>query len=545
MPKYMKQRGPRKIWHFQRPIPPDVKGLVDATLFREKSLHTSDEREAEKRVRPYILATDIAIDQARMRKAAPDRVTALPPAQKREVESAGGVDGYRREVTDDVFRHNILEAALSMNVLPEDFLVERAAAHAHRLQRGADAGELEALAEIIREKAMTLQRVGLVVEEAKRLERATEPGLFEARDRWVEGTNPPPGTLRQFTYAVRRFCEVNGDLPLKSITKAHLRTFADRLRELPIVPNSQLDLNFDQAVAMGKRKGWKTIAHATLVKHVQGIKAIFAHVAKYTEWVDSNPFADFAIAEPRGKKSDRKDNGRKPFTSDQLEALITTLEAEKSLTDDDYWPPMLALYQGARLEEICQLDKADVVEIDCIPCLRITDALDEFDGDTDKKLKNKASVRTVPIHPALIAKGFMDFERHSKRASNGPKLFTSFEMDADKRWGGNYGKRFGRLLREKAKITDPKVVFHSFRHTWTDAARNAGLPFEIRAALAGRETEDDGVTAEALKSSEKGYGKGFSMPVLLEHLAKVDPLRAPRTRVTQNDAERSVGAMAN
>lgn len=50
---------------------------------------------------------------------------------------------------------------------------------------------------------------------------------------------------------------------------------------------------------------------------------------------------------------------------------------------------------------------------------------------------------------------------------------------------------------------------------------------------------------EALRSSEKGYGKGFSMPVLLKHLAKVDPLRASRTGVMQNDAERRVDAMVN
>lgn len=99
MPKYMKQRGPNKIWHYQRVAPPDVKGMVDPELFREKSLKTADVRQAEKANRPYVLAADIAIDQARARLAAPDRVAVLPPVQKREVESVGGVDALPRRAT--------------------------------------------------------------------------------------------------------------------------------------------------------------------------------------------------------------------------------------------------------------------------------------------------------------------------------------------------------------------------------------------------------------------------------------------------------------
>ena len=94
------------------------------------------------------------------------------------------------------------------SVMPDDYLAERVAARAQRLQRGADAAELEVLAQIIREKAMTLQCIGVVVEEAKRLERASDPGLYEARDSWAK--DQQASTVRQASYAVRCFCEVNG-----------------------------------------------------------------------------------------------------------------------------------------------------------------------------------------------------------------------------------------------------------------------------------------------------------------------------------------------
>lgn len=523
MPSYLKQRG--GVWYFQRQIPPDVKDRVDAKLFREKSLKTGDRKQAEKAVRPYIVATDVAIDEARARLRAPCQLSLLSPGQRREVEAAGGVEDLEAETKDDVRQYNVLEAAIDMIANTSDeFLANRVAGHAQRLQRSADAAELEALAQIIREKSRILHRVGIVLDEVKRLDRAADPGLNEVVEHWARTTEPPEQTRRQFSYAVRRFCELNGDLPVKALTRAHLRAFADRLPELPAnIPVAHLDLVYNDVVAFGRRNGWKTLSDATISKHLQGLRAIVGH-AVAQGFLDSDPFEGFRFKKTRGRKSDAKADGRKPFSSGQLKALLSTLSIEKTPDEDDYWPPLISLCQGARLEEICQLDKSDVTEQSGIPCIRITDAVDECDGDTGKKLKNEASVRTVPIHPALIEMGFLEFGRKAKRRSSGPKLFGTFAPDRRGRYGGPYGKRFARLLREKAKITDPKVVFHSLRHTWTDAARNAGVPVEIRERLAGREPS---------QGSEKGYGVGFSVAVLLEHLAKIDPfalLKKPESR---------------
>jgi hypothetical protein len=50
----------------------------------------------------------------------------------------------------------------------------------------------------------------------------------------------------------------------------------------------------------------------------------------------------------------------------------------------------------------------DVTEIDGVPVLRITDEGD-VDQDTPRSLKNEDSRRDVPIHPALVAEGFLDY----------------------------------------------------------------------------------------------------------------------------------------
>ena len=138
--------------------------------------------------------------------------------------------------------------------------------------------------------------------------------------------------------------------------------------------------------------------------------------------------------------------------------------------------------------------------------MKITD-----EGEGDKKVKNQSSVRTIPIHPKLLEMGFLD---HVKRSDN-HRIFPTLKPDSRGRLGGPYGKRFSHLLRTNARITDKRKRFHSFRHTWADAARNANVDTEIRMRLAGREFRGSG--------SEAGYGTGHSIPVLYKALAKVDP----------------------
>jgi integrase len=47
-------------------------------------------------------------------------------------------------------------------------------------------------------------------------------------------------------------------------------------------------------------------------------------------------------------------------------------------------------------------------------------------------------------------------------------------------------------LRETAEISEPRKVFHSFRHTFKTALRNFCDDQEIRNAITGHETEGEG-----------------------------------------------------
>lgn len=135
--------------------------------------------------------------------------------------------------------------------------------------------------------------------------------------------------------------------------------------------------------------------------------------------VPKNVFSGLQI-----KMGKRTANPRMPFTPDQIKTILAALPAhtpEKSGKSFRYWGVMLAIYTGARLNEISQLALDDIQQADGIWYLNVTD-----EGDDDnKRLKNESSKRRVPVHAALLAAGFID--RVQKLRDAGHKTAQSVE----------------------------------------------------------------------------------------------------------------------
>ncbi len=89
---------------------------------------------------------------------------------------------------------------------------------------------------------------------------------------------------------------------------------------------------------------------------------------------------------------------------------------------------------------------------------------------------------------------------------SGPADVLPFKSDAH-----YYSNRVNPWLREVAKITDPRLSFHSVRHAVKDRVRAARVPEPISRALMGH-----GSTGVA-----DSYGLGCPMSVLAEEMANV------------------------
>ena len=174
----------------------------------------------------------------------------------------------------------------------------------------------------------------------------------------------------------------------------------------------------------------------------------------------SNPATRIKIPSSKGAPKSRL-----PFAHEELEKIVASLP-----TDDPplFWMTLLAMTTGARLAELAQLRTEDVREQGDVRFLEITHEAGQ--------LKTSGSARLVPLHVQLVARGFLTFV--GDRIKQGEvRLFPGLKSDP-------FGKRWGRWLR-KIGITDSRKVFHSFRHTFKTACREAGVLEEIHDALTG------------------------------------------------------------
>jgi integrase len=107
------------------------------------------------------------------------------------------------------------------------------------------------------------------------------------------------------------------------------------------------------------------------------------------------------------------------------------------------------------------------------------------DTKAGRTLKTDQSERVVPVHPQLVSLGFLKYVAARRKEGERAWLFPTVAPDqkgALQAWS----KWWGRHLRKHVGIKDPNKVYHSFRHGFQDALRQATPDEELRDALAGR-----------------------------------------------------------
>jgi integrase len=255
-----------------------------------------------------------------------------------------------------------------------------------------------------------------------------------SRCRYYAEKKMRPKTKLEWEGVIARFVATVGDLPVKVVSQAHVRAFKAAL-----------------LATKGRTGG--TLSPATVRKSLGALAAVLQW-AQNEGYLTINPAARITI-----DATDSDESGRLPYSAEDLKVIF----GAKREGNANHWLPWLALYTGARLEELGQLRVTDVREEDGVLYL----AIEPGDG---KRVKTKSSRRRVPLHPELIKLGFLDFKAKQEKAGE-IRLFpelkgTRFSLTAA------WSKYWSRHVRSLG-ITDPRKVFHSFRHGWKDAARAA------------------------------------------------------------------------
>ncbi|WP_328805822.1 site-specific integrase [Sphingobium yanoikuyae] len=315
---------------------------------------------------------------------------------------------------------------------------------------------------------------------------------------------------------------IGGATPIADITRETCRDLFEVLRSLPVNYNKKYsNVSARDAAAMGKSdQKVRTINPTNLNAYMARFGSLL-NWAVAEEYIGRNPSKGLQLAETV-HPLDR----RRPFSIEQLRRIFSApvysgckdeqagyaLPGSTVATGARYWVALLGLLSGARLNEICQLDVADIRLIEGVACLVISE--ESVTGGRDKSLKNKASARIVPLHPILLQLGFMDFVDR-KRRSGAFKLFDDLPEGAKGFRSVAFSRWFARFL-VRSSASAPQTCYHSFRHGFRDAARNARIDRDIVLRLGGWTT--GGGQSEAADA----YGVGYHPQVLYDAIAKIE-----------------------
>ena len=198
-----------------------------------------------------------------------------------------------------------------------------------------------------------------------------------------------------------------------------------------------------------------------------------------------------------------------PFTNEDLQNIFGSEEYRKQLHDGElarHFLPLILLHSGSRREEIAGLPPSEVKEKDGIWHFNI-----KFDSEKGRRLKNKASVRIVPVHSFLIDLGFLRYvERIQKKGAK--VLFPNEGNDVRTTAGDSVGKWHKRLLDKYVNVAGRKLAIHSYRSTVVSKLHEVGVKGEVVRALVGHEGVD---------VHEKTY-LHVALPTLKEAIERLD-----------------------
>ncbi len=128
------------------------------------------------------------------------------------------------------------------------------------------------------------------------------------------------------------------------------------------------------------------------------------------------------------------------------------------------------------MSECCQLTVDDVAVRDDTPVILVR-------GGDGKRVKTAAARRVIPVHPELVRMGFLDYAEAQREAGHA-RLFPELKRDRRGYYSDPFQKWFSRFL-DKAGAKQPRTSFHSFRHCFRDALREADVGREATLALGG------------------------------------------------------------
>lgn len=486
-------------YYFRRAVPKELQPLVLTRTGNPRtewkvSLRTKDREKAKRALRPYVDMSDREIDAARLQL----RATSGPPLPTPHGSNRfDPFEGMTQEAFERWEQHQAEEARRAAD---EDDAAEQAEAWERGLPPDHHAVRLLNDAREQRDRYRDRYYVRKARDhrhaDAQQPREATfwtrqppTPSVTIAKvfEGYASQEGSNPSTVSQFRSIIKNLIAFLGHDDAKAVSHADIIGWLDHLRSAP--------------VARGKQKGKPRSATTINESYLAAVKAVFAY-GRQALLLDTNPALEvkkIRAAKPvklRDKDLTRAE--RKTILSAALVTATGKLSPQRALARR--WVPWLCAYTGARVNEMTQLRREDVRQIDGVWTIRVT-------PEAGRQKTNEA--RLVPLHEHLIELGFI-------AAINGKGAGHLFFNPDDGRGGTvkpqsvKVGQFLANWVREDLGIIDPDIQpNHAWRHTFKTICFEAGI--EERAA--------DYMQGHASKGQGRKYGAN-TVAALAAQLAK-------------------------
>ena len=318
----------------------------------------------------------------------------------------------------------------------------------------------------------------------------------------------PAGTQDEYRGIYSEFLSIIGnDLKCGDLDKQVLKKYEEALWHIPANHSRKTKYkkkSIPEILSMVVLEDEKR-APATLNKHIMRVK-------QFLKWAGREEYIKSRLDEYLESVLDKVSANQKRdiFTDDELILLFHSDVYEKGRfkTPSRYWLPLLALFTGARGEELAQLFSDDVVcdKDTSIYCLHIRE-----NKGRKQHLKNPSATRIVPLHDRLIRLGFLEFVDNCKSKS---LLFPELDKEDGRRFkkfGNNFNRKSDSGWKWKSGVIREKTSFHSFRHNVVDFLAKSNVNERISCAIVGHSFKGDGLIANYIKPAQfKELQKGIN-----------------------------------
>lgn len=251
-------------------------------------------------------------------------------------------------------------------------------------------------------------------------------------------------------------------------------------------------LNVPEIIAKARTTDAPLLGPRTIEKYLDRLRSFFTWCDHRGYVTAKNPFSHRRLM----TKDKRTQTQKKPFSEQDLK-LIFSPDLRKTCDEPHkFWCPLIALFSGARLNEIAQLYIDDLYKIGETWMFKI-------DADkADKKIKNRASERAVPVHQSLLDLGLLSYIEDVKKFGF-ERLFPNVTYSAINGYGDAVGDWFnGRYLRPatgkstamRAGVSDREKSFHSFRYVVVNRLYSITRERLLVAEITGHDRGNDVLT---------------------------------------------------